>query len=181
VRWSYVELQDFVRFCQFAYTGDYISASPVWESFDLDTGKSLAATHNDTMNGFEPLSAKEPDEHKFSEDSEDDQCSETQLTGENKINRGAERWDVTPGGIGKSKTATLHKAFKGKVYQGSDFRKYLDSKCHPSSNTDSKEDFTPVFLGHARLYVLVDKYGIENLSLLALQKLHMTLVLFRLY
>jgi hypothetical protein len=38
-----------------------------------------------------------------------------------------------------------------------------------------------VFLGHARLYVLGDKYGIEALTPPALQKLHRTLINFRVY
>ena len=35
---------------------------------------------------------------------------------------------------------------------------------------------TPVFLGHARLYVFADKWGIEALKTLSLHKLHKTLV-----
>jgi hypothetical protein len=181
VTWSDVDLQDFVRFYLIAYTGDYIPASPGWECFDLATGKSLAAIQYDTSDVFQPQSAKEVEEHKSSEDSEEQQCSGTQHTRKNKIKQSIKSWNFAPRVIGKSKTATLRKAFKRKVYQGSDCRKYLDSKCQPPSNTDSKEDFTPVFLGHTRLYVLANKYGIENLTLLALQKLHMTLVLFRLY
>ena len=37
------------------------------------------------------------------------------------------------------------------------------------------EDFTSVFLCHAQLYVLADRWGIETLKNLAIQKLHRTL------
>lgn len=38
-----------------------------------------------------------------------------------------------------------------------------------------------MFLAHSRLYVFADKYGIQPLQQLALQKLHQTLVRFELY
>ncbi|KAE8423583.1 hypothetical protein BDV36DRAFT_279106 [Aspergillus pseudocaelatus] len=50
----------------------------------------------------------------------------------------------------------------------------------PRGNTELNEDFTPVFLGHASLYVLADKYGIESLSQLVLDKLKQTLKGFKL-
>ncbi|KAJ5915590.1 hypothetical protein N7466_011523 [Penicillium verhagenii] len=51
----------------------------------------------------------------------------------------------------------------------------------PPQNTGSWEDFTPVFLEQARLYVLADKYGIDSLCELVLSKLHRTLASFKLY
>jgi hypothetical protein len=48
-------------------------------------------------------------------------------------------------------------------------------------NTGPAQDYTPVFLSHACLYVLADKYGIEPLSSLVLHKLHETLMSFTLY
>lgn len=37
------------------------------------------------------------------------------------------------------------------------------------------EDYTPIFLGHARLYVLAEKYGVDKLKVTVLQKLRNTL------
>ncbi|EQL34555.1 hypothetical protein BDFG_03522 [Blastomyces dermatitidis ATCC 26199] len=51
----------------------------------------------------------------------------------------------------------------------------------PPENTGPWEDFTPVFLKQARLYVLADKYGIDLLCQLVLSKLHQTLRTFKLY
>ena len=53
--------------------------------------------------------------------------------------------------------------------------------CTPRGNESADEDFTPVFLGHARLYVFADKYNIESLKSLVLNKLHNTLCKFSLY
>jgi hypothetical protein len=51
----------------------------------------------------------------------------------------------------------------------------------PTSNTAETQSFTPVFLAHARLYVLAEKYLIEPLKELTLYKLHKTLLSFSLY
>ena len=48
-------------------------------------------------------------------------------------------------------------------------------------NRTSSEDYTEVFLCHARLYVFADKYHIGALKLFALYKLYCTLVEFNLY
>lgn len=51
----------------------------------------------------------------------------------------------------------------------------------PRQNTESCEDYTQVFLCHARLYVISDRYCIEPLQELALQKLRLTLSTFILF
>lgn len=43
------------------------------------------------------------------------------------------------------------------------------------------EDYTEVFLCHARLYVFAEKYDIEPLRKLSKQKIHQTLIGFHLY
>lgn len=51
----------------------------------------------------------------------------------------------------------------------------------PKKNTDGYEDYTRVFLCHAKLYVLGDTYDIPELQQLALHRLHATLKQFTLY
>jgi hypothetical protein len=51
----------------------------------------------------------------------------------------------------------------------------------PKSNSAANQDFTPVFLAHARLYTFADMRLIYPLKGLALQKLYMTLSAFQLY
>jgi len=51
----------------------------------------------------------------------------------------------------------------------------------PYQNTESVEDYTEVFLCHARLYVFSDRHGIEPLRELSLQKLRLTLSRFHLF
>lgn len=51
----------------------------------------------------------------------------------------------------------------------------------PRSNQGPLEDYSEVFLSHARVYVFADKYDIEPLKNLALQNLHQTLAIYNLY
>jgi hypothetical protein len=57
----------------------------------------------------------------------------------------------------------------------------LRVECEPKPNTSPKQDFTPVFLAHARLYTLADMRMVHPLKALVLHKLHKTLVEFELY
>lgn len=51
----------------------------------------------------------------------------------------------------------------------------------PRANRDSTEDYTHVFLSHARLYVFADQYVIQPLKALALEELQLTLASYTLY
>ncbi|KPM42416.1 hypothetical protein AK830_g4155 [Neonectria ditissima] len=51
----------------------------------------------------------------------------------------------------------------------------------PQPNVGANQSFRPVFSSHARLYVLADKYGVEDLKALTLHRLHRTLGLFSIY
>ena len=53
--------------------------------------------------------------------------------------------------------------------------------CKPRGNQSAEEDYTPVFLGHVRLYVFAHRYDIKPLKALVLTKLHDTLCKFSLY
>lgn len=51
----------------------------------------------------------------------------------------------------------------------------------PRPNHSPRESFSPVFLSHARLYALAEKYGVEPLKALTLRRLHAALAGFRIY
>lgn len=51
----------------------------------------------------------------------------------------------------------------------------------PRGNRAPEEDYSEVFLGHARMYVFAEKYDIQPLKTLALLKLHNTLSIFTLF
>lgn len=51
----------------------------------------------------------------------------------------------------------------------------------PKGNSAPEQDFTPIFLAHARLYTFAEMRLVHSLRNLALHKLHKTLMCFRLY
>lgn len=51
----------------------------------------------------------------------------------------------------------------------------------PRPNSNKQEEYSEVFLGHARLYVFADKYDVTNLKVLAMEELHATLAEYTLY
>ena len=75
----------------------------------------------------------------------------------------------------------LRDKFSGIKFDLSAHEKASANTYIPRGNKGSSEDFTPVFLGSAQLYVLADKYGIDSLSQLVLHKLEQTLKQFKLY
>ena len=60
-------------------------------------------------------------------------------------------------------------------------RKEAISICPPRHNQASNEDYTEVFLSHARVYVFAEQYDIQSLKALALDELHCTLQSFDLH
>ena len=60
-------------------------------------------------------------------------------------------------------------------------RKYSISLPQPRENQAPNEDYTDVFLSHARLYVFAEKYDIQPLKALALEELQAMLAIFNLH
>ena len=87
----------------------------------------------------------------------------------------------------KKKDKTTEPAVKGYLREdfissdeggGFSFGNYIPSA---RANKGPDEEYTEVFLGHARMYVFADKYDIQKLKTLALQKLQHQLAIHTLY
>lgn len=68
-------------------------------------------------------------------------------------------------------------SFKDMDYQAHIPAKEFLKSCEPRPNHPS-QDFTPIFLAHAKLYVFADKYGVNILKQTVLHKLHKTLAIY---
>lgn len=80
------------------------------------------------------------------------------------------------------KRLTLQERFNNKPYISTTLYKHeLNVGYEAMANTRQDHNFQPVFLGHAKLYLLADKYLIEGLKNLVLYKLRSTLQMFELY
>ncbi|SLM39594.1 BTB/POZ-like [Lasallia pustulata] len=60
-------------------------------------------------------------------------------------------------------------------------RQDVIGKAPTRANQGANEDYTEVFLSHARLYVFAERYDIQPLRTLALEELHSTLAVYTLY
>jgi len=80
-----------------------------------------------------------------------------------------------------SQKVSLQRSFNTKFICSTLPQQRIINLCKTTPNSYVKQDYTGVFLAHARLYVFANKYGIEPLESLSLHKLHVTLKSFTLY
>lgn len=230
-----VELEDFLRFCQFAYRGDYTpphyiidestkgkdcdnpeeaGPNPIQSSSTLQTQSSNPPSDR-SIDSFQDRNYN-PSPHAFFETSyrrrllKDTQSFEIFLWGTEgdstfqEEDEGSEYspesdddWDVdsdsskvsdnevkcliTDSQSSLPKHVQLRKEYLAQNFLGYRIRDCLIIECSVIPNRKPEEDYTPVFLGHARLYVFAEKYGISTLRSLTLNRLHRTLVYFTLF
>lgn len=177
-----VDEETFVRFCQFAYTGNYaVPSFAIVEDASI-TSKTVVASNGQTRSSpglvdpvpfdpeLEPLAM--PPEVEIDEVGQDS-------WGRPKKSKKSKRpqWEETT----TPKRVRLRHSFENRVYSLPELQQQLTHECTPRPNSSPEEDYTNVFLGHASLYVFAEKYDIEPLRALTLNKLHNTLLKFALY
>ena len=158
-----VEVEDFLRFCQFAYTGDYTVPPCTRDDEGIepapdDIPEPPPAIEEDTWAPKTKKQRRITPSISFISDHPSDASSV---------------WAVD--------LKILRSTFENKRYCAIHPREKLLDSCEPTSNTAASQNFTPVFLAHCRLYVFADKYGVKSLRKLALHKIHRTLLTFELY
>ncbi len=87
-------------------------------------------------------------------------------------------WGTSTKGKTRKKKRELKEAFISRKYSA---RNSVFVVPPPRPNQDPEEDYTDVFLSHAQLYVLAEKYDIQTLKYFALEELHATLAIYTLY
>jgi hypothetical protein len=160
-----IQEDTFIRFCQFAYTGDYTTP-------DLTHIPSIELPY--IMNRDEPVVEPEPvvEEEPAVED-------------EPVPVDGFGGWGSTRKNVKipkkPSKSILLRESLDNLIYDTDTSRTIFTARCEVRQNSNPTEDYTTVFLGHAQLYAFAENWGIDALKTLALFKLHKTLVSFTLY
>ncbi|OAL39581.1 hypothetical protein AYO20_00978 [Fonsecaea nubica] len=172
--------ETFVRVIQFAYTGDYAVAEP-----KSDSVPSTADNDDDipAPPAEEPVSC---DDAPTAEPAQSlgfwgESCSYKKKSKKGRKNNAfySETFEDTgspnPFENGRSKGEKAWDSFKTKAH-------LKGIMCwDPEVNEDQHQDYTSVFLCHAKLYVFADQYFIEPLQELVLQKLRLTLSRFKLH
>jgi hypothetical protein len=179
----------FIRFCQFAYVGDY--ETPAFthhlEAENSNSLSSKALSKSSLVAG----KASKIDEHVEQAEAEVqpwEYPAEVQVEDpppdaiENNWNgRGETSKKKSKTKTHRSNSSILRQEFDNKFYDTETAASVAKSRCKIRGNELLEEDYTPVFLGHARLYVFAEKWGIDALKTLTLSKLHKTLVAFKIY
>jgi hypothetical protein len=150
-----LEVEDFCRFCEYAYRGDF--ACPAWEiDGTREEKKKKKRSKNDFSTDSSTLVAP-PEPMKKSK---------------------AESTPPQP----KLTKEDLQFKFDVHVYDTRTApRSSIDATFEPQYNTHKNQCFRPLFLAYARLYVFATIHLIQPLRMLILEKLHETLDNFNLY
>ncbi|KAI9783212.1 MAG: hypothetical protein M1839_004052 [Geoglossum umbratile] len=180
-----IDRQTFVRFCQYVYTGNYAAADPeiLLDSSTIGTLDS-AEQDCDIPGPLAVLNDRREVEPEFSESVSnlDNDATEWISWSSSRRNRRKEKGVHYPE---ETQPASPPPPQSRKSVLWTRFKE-LSSPIpapppQPCPNNEPLEDYTPVLLSHAHIYVFADKYDIPPLKMLALRKLRRTLVNFTLY
>ena len=207
VDWDDVDEGTFIRFMEFMYTGDYAAAEPDILLSHSDVGDEDLHARDDSP--AEPPDTKTMDMEPVAEPPAEHEAALSDTT-EPLIEEPKQvPYDGDIWGAWSSKKKQTKKNKAEKVDCWADDRKdnpfvylpkpkkskgemlwesfQIDASVRqpepwqPHVNEDTCEHFTPVFLCHAKLYRLADKYTIQPLADLVIYKLRLTLSRFILH
>jgi hypothetical protein len=170
----------FVRFSQYAYTGDYSVPHP-----DIVLDASAMATTN---------ASASIETNQFNEVSEVDIDSLDLDRAYDVYDTKYGKYDDWAGSLSKRDKKAVKKLSRLGLYghfespESPLWTKFKDRRYpvsvppyKPDKNFEICEEYSKVFLCHAQLYIFADKYDISELKGLSLHKLHRTLVEFTLF
>ena len=184
-----VDEDTFVRFAQYAYTGDYLSANPemVFEKTQHDTSHHKHVSQK-VSPGLQKVMSRHPDETPVSVSEQNNTVDASSVhnldpfdsddlfrdfnTNEMEIDGMAECSSLNEAiTAAKSKTVDL-KSKKEQLWEQFTGQKYIiSSPCPTLRKQEPYDNYTEVFLCHARIYMFAEKYSIRPLKALLLYKL----------
>lgn len=179
--WSDVDLDTFTRLCEFAYLRDYTppscrlidGCSPI-----METSKPVGK-HQKKKKGHKGHGIYFGGETPAEPEPAPERAQEVDFSAEEALQTGSLVLSYKEKCVW---TRYLRDAFKESyIIPASRESSNSTPKFAPPESTGHWEDFSLVFVEQARLYVLADKYGIEQLCQLVVSKLYQTLKSFKLY
>lgn len=179
--------EDFVRLCEFAYRGDYtipqpqsISEEPTQPKVEEQREEACEATHSNLRSVFDQLtSLREIEEMEREEEQRERAFRERKWEEEKRREREAESQEDE---CKEMTWVPVEERFnKHKYIQGATPKKAINAGFVAKKNRSEDEDYSGVFLAHAKLYCIADRYLIEPLKALALDKLRKVLLVFHIF
>jgi hypothetical protein len=179
-----VDEDTFSRFCEFAYKGDY--CPPVFEFEEdefIEAGSDVHVNGDINSDAIPPPPDADPpmDESIYAEELPAPPPPDIDGWGFGSGKKKSKKGGKTAYFGQPSKRALFRQEFLEREYSTTQSIDATIEACKPVRNKSHNENYLPVFLGHAKLYVFADKYDVQPLKLLALKKLYQTLVIFTPY
>jgi hypothetical protein len=183
-----VRVDDFVRFCEYAYRGDY--TVPPWEEVVPESSSSISQKQENNGGTFDfDYAVFSSEKKKKKKGKKEYAISERPPVDVVVPDRS---WDsdgfrsVTipvpqPEVSITSRTALRSKFDTQNFLIDSGPKSLILQHFEPVPNSAPEQNFTPVLLAHARLYCFAHVRFIASLRALTLDKLHKTLLTFKLY
>ena len=167
-----VKVDDFIRFCEYAYRGDY--TTPPWEDVLQEPNpKSSNYEKNEDGDAWGILPSKKKKKGKKG-------CVET--VPDVYEEPPADALPPEPPYEAPISRTPLRTQFNSRTYlDDGGLKAQILQQFEPKPNTAVDQNFTPVLLAHARLYCFAHLRLIEPLRALTLDKLHKTLMNFKLF
>lgn len=153
-----VDQATFLRFIRWTYTKDYPVPPYTWaalgEGTDTPQGLKIEAAQKEASTSDDFLNG----------------WGDVSWDGGSKSNKKKK----------KKSSSTLNTSLKETFFSQRNYWS-VESLPQPQSNMHPNEDYTEILLSHARLYVFAEKYDIQPLKKLSLQKLRCTLANYTLF
>lgn len=173
--------ETFSRFCQWAYSGHYPAAeSSIRPEKEVEV-KEMVERKAEVIGKFGLI-------ENFLESSTDRFIVPPKPINHSPSRKRTRRSDVTvPSDLSYDSPSDSHRAPTQKQCLEKEFRRlwYLRSSDkrikEPPGNLTPSEDFTPVFLSHAQVYVFAERYDVRSLKRVACYYLHETLKKFEVF
>ncbi|KAI0111711.1 hypothetical protein F4814DRAFT_363915 [Daldinia grandis] len=178
--WPDIDEGTFVRFCEFAYTGDYKAAEPFKDTPMVLNGKEssgIATSASGLIFNEDRITEEAPAQESMIDDSvsaEPVVDSWGSFGGVRRDKRKKSSFYIEEPPL-PSKKDIMWREFQEEISDEPNRR------VREASNTVPSANYSEVFLSHARLYALADCYDIDTLMELSIRKLHRTLKVFNLH
>ena len=187
---SDVDEETLVRFAEWTYTGYYNPADHSVAQGKDDVGNKIAAPATNKSVADESPSPSPPNFDMARPLFGTSGTSGTSIWGPTSYKQNSKKqkrgnvWEEPPHEFSPARATS--KSSKDKIKESFISRKSTTRQEHiavpptrPNKRPD--EDYTEVFLSHAKLHVFADKYDIQTLKMLSLENLQLTLAVFTLY